>query len=521
LRPERTGRRVCARRFKALRTMINLKQYRRLRKKYAQSKHMSLSALRAGIDRKTARKYIQSQQTPQQLQKPHTWRTRPDPLAKAWPKAVQMLADAPELEAKSLFEFLLSQPELGMRQDHLRTFQRRVSWWRALHGPEKEVYFAQKHSPGESMELDWTHAKELAVTISGQPLEHLLCHCVLPYSNWQWATRCQSESFLSLVSGLQASLGRLGKRPRYLGTDHSSAATHEIHSVAGQRGFNPEYLDLCEHYELLPVTINVACPHEHGDVESQNGHLKRRLKQHLLLRGSSDFANENQYDQFLVGVMEGANRPRQARLEEELKVMQPLPATRLAEYREVDARVSGHSTIRVKNISYSVPSRLIGQRLRVQVYEAVLKLYLGPEPVMEVVRVCGDRGAVINFRHVVGPLLRKPGAFVNYQHREQLYPTVEYRAVYDRLVGDHGERPGIIEYLHLLNLAVEHTVEAVQAAMAPWMKGTRKWHAAEVRMVLAPDAVPVPELAALSPELASYDQLLSRSTAGEEVEHVH
>src|SRR5437016_1752688 len=334
--------------------MINLKQYRRLRKKYAQTKHMSLSALRAGIDRKTARKYIQTQQTPQQLQKPHTWRTRPDPLAKAWPKAAQMLADAPELEAKSLFEFLLAQPEPGMTLDHLRTFQRRVSWWRATQGPEQEVYFAQKHTPGLSMELDWTHAKELEVMISGQPLEHLLCHCVLPYSNWEWATRCQSESFLSLVSGLQASLERLGKKPRYLGTDHSSAATHEIHPEAGQRAFNPEYLDLCEHYDLSPVTINVACPHEHGDVESQNRHLKRRLKQHLLLRGSSDFASESQYDQFLVRVMEAANRPRQARLEEELKMMQPLPPTRLAEYREVAARVSSHSTIRGKNITYSV-----------------------------------------------------------------------------------------------------------------------------------------------------------------------
>ena len=501
--------------------MINLKQYRRLRKKYAQTKHMSLSALRAGIDRKTARKYIQTQQTPQQLQKPHTWRTRPDPLAKAWPKAAQMLADAPELEAKSLFEFLLSQPEAGMTLDHLRTFQRRVSRWRATQGPEKEVYFAQNHSPGQSMELDWTHAKELAVTINGQALEHLLCHCVLPYSNWEWATRCQSESFLSLVSGLQTSLGRLGKKPRSLGTDNSSAATHEIHSEAGQRAFNPEYLDLCEHYDLLPVTINVACPHEHGDVESQNGHLKRRLKQHLLLRGSWDFASESQYDQFLAGVMEAANRPRQARLEEELRVMQPLPPTRLAEYREVDARVSSHSTIRVKNITYSVPSRLIGQRLRVEVHEAVLKLYLGREPVMEVVRVCGDRGAAINFRHMVGPLLRKPGAFVNYQHREQLYPSAEYRAAYDRLVEDHGERPGVIEYLHLLNLAAEYGVEAVQAAMVPWMKGAKKWRAAEVRTVLGPGPVPVPELAALSPELASYDQLLNQSTAGEEVKHVN
>jgi hypothetical protein len=211
-------------------------------------------------------------------------------------------------------------------------------------------------------------------------------------------------------------------------------------------------------------------------------------------------------------------------LVEELAVMAALPPTPLAEYRELGVGVSSHSTIRVKNITYSVPSRLIGQRLRVEVYESVLKLYLGRERVLEVPRACGDRGAVINFRHVVGPLLRKPGAFVNYQHREQLYPTVEYRSAYDRLVADHGERPGIIEYLHLLNLAVEHTVEAVQGALAPWMSGARKWRAADVRTTLRPALVVVPELAALSPELLSYDELLSRPSEkaeNEEVADVH
>ena len=501
--------------------MITLKQYGVLLKKRAQLKTMSHSALRAGVDRKTARKYVQAQQPPHELQKPHTWRTRLDPLASVWPQAAQMLADAPELEGKGLFEFFLTKPESGLIPHHLRTFQRRVSSWRSTQGPEKEVYFPQKHTPGLSMELDWTHAKELGVTITGTPLDHQLCHCVLPYSNWEWATRCQSESFLSLVGGLQASLGRLGKKPRYLGTDNSSAATHEISPGTGQRAFNPDYLDLCEHYDLSPVTIHVACPHEHGDVESQNGHLKRRLKQHLLLRGSRDFANEGDYDRFLGGVMESANRPRQARLAEELVVMQALPPTPLAEYRELAARVSSHSTIRVKNISYSVPSRLIGQRLRVEVYEAVLKVYLGREPVMELPRARGDRGAVIDFRHVVGPLLRKPGAFENYQHREQLYPGVEYRAAYDRLVQDHGQRPGIIEYLHLLHLAVEHTVEAVQAAMAPCMKESRKWRAADVRATLAPASIVVPELAALLPELTSYDELLNRPTQSQEVSLVH
>lgn len=500
--------------------MINLKQYGLLRRKYAQSHNMSLSAKHAGVDRKTARKYVQTQIPPDQLQKPHTWRTRPDPLAGVWPQAQRMLHDAPELEAKGLFQYLLEKPDSELQPHQLRTFQRRVNHWRGTHGPDKEVYFPQQHCPGELMELDWTHAKELEVTIAGRPLDHLLCHCVLTHSNWQWVKRCQSESFLSLVSGLQAALGRLGKKPRHLGTDHSSAATHEIEGSNGPRSYNTEYLDLCEHYGISPVTINVACPHEHGDVESQNGHLKRRLKQHLLLRGSRDFDREEDYDRFLEEVMEKANRPRLSRLAEDLAAMDPLPASRLAEYREVDVRVSRQSTIRVKHITYSVPSRLIGQRLRVQVHESVLKLFLGREPILELARATGDRGAVINWRDLVGPLLRKPGAFLNYQHREQLYPTVGYRAAFDRLVQDHGPRQGVIEYLHVLKLAIDHTLEKVEAALGGWMAAGRKWGAAELRATLTPAESPAERVAELAPSLESYDQLLGGRPECQEVAYV-
>lgn len=498
--------------------MITLKQYGVLLRKYAQTQNMSISALQAGMDRKTARKYIQAQAPPGPLPGRRRWRNRPDPLAVVWPQASRMLSDAPELEARSLFEFLRQAPENQLEPGHLRTFQRRVRQWRATQGPDKEVFFPQRQTPGLALQLDWTHAKELGVTMGGVALDHLLCHCVLPYSNWEWATRCQSESFLSLVRGLQASLGRLGRKPRYLGTDNTSAATHEIGDGSGPRAFNPDYLDLCEHYGLEPVTINVACPHEHGDVESGNGHLKRRLRQHLLLRGSRDFESLEAYDRFVEGVMEAANRPRQPQLAEELAVMSPLPPTRLAEYQEVEAWVASNSTIRVKKVTYSVPARLIGQTVRVEVHESVLRLRLGPEAVLELPRVRG-RAAVINFRDVVGPLLRKPGAFANYQYREQLYPTVAFRAAYDRLVADHGMRPGVIEYLHLLKLAVEHTVEAVEGALTPRLAGREKWRAAEVRLALAPASTTVPRLAELSPELLSYDGLLGLQS-GEEVAHV-
>ena len=496
--------------------MITQQQYKRLMSEYKKTHQITASAMKADIDRHTARKYIQAGKSPAELQVKHTWRTRPDPLAKIWEEAIRMLQDAPELESKTLFEHFLARSGGGLEPSHLRTFFRRVRHWRATQGPEREVFFAQEQRPGELLQLDWTYARELKVSIQGEELDHLFCHCVLPYSNWQWATRCISESFLSLVAGLQATLKQLGKSPPYLGTDNTSAATHEIELMPGRpRGFNSDYLELCTHYDLKPLTINVACPHEHGDVESQNRHLKRRLDQYLILRGTRDFASLEDYDHFVEGVLRAANAKRQKRLAEELARMRPLPATVMAEYREFEPVVSSQSLIRVNKHTYSVPSRLIGHTLRVEQHEAALKVYLGREFLFCLPRLRGDRGALVDFRHVISGLLRKPGAFIHYRHRQALYPSTVFRAACDRLVSDHGERPGVIEYLHVLKLAAEETVEKVEPLLERQLKLSGKWHAKQLREQLVPAGQRVIELSALTPSLSVYDQLL-----GGEVAHV-
>jgi hypothetical protein len=473
-----------------------------------------ISALKADVHPQTARKYIAAGTPPEPLQKPHTWRTRPDPLEKIWPEVAGMLRDAPELEAKALFEYFLARPDSGLEEAHLRTFFRRVRHWRATEGPEREVFFAQDRRPGELLELDWTYARELNVTINREPLDHLFCQCVLPYSNWQWATRCLSESFLSLVGGLQAAFRELGGCPECLGTDNSSAATHELEAMPGRpRGYNSEYLELCTHYQLTPITIHVNCPHEHGDVESLNRHLKRRLNQHLILRGSRDFASLEDYDRFVGGVLRAANAQRQKRVAEERACLRALPAGWLAEYREYAPVVSSQSLIRVRKHAYSVPARLIGHTLRVELYEARLKVYLGREFLFELPRLRGDRGTRVDFRHVITPLLRKPGAFLHYRHREALYPSPVFRAAYDRLVKDHGERPGVIEYLQVLKLAAETSVERVETLLGPQLATAGKWRARQVREALMPPETKVIVLPGWTPSLQAYDALLGQEVA--------
>jgi hypothetical protein len=185
----------------------------------------------------------------------------------------------------------------------------------------------------------------------------------------------------------------------------------------------------------------------------------------------------------------------------------------LAQYREYAPVVSSQSLIRVKRHTYSVPSRLIGHTLRVELHEAQLKVYLGGEFLFCLPRLRGDRGALVDFRHVITGRLRKPGAFIQYRHREALYPSAVFRAAFDRLVAEHGERPGVIEYLHVLKLAAEETVEKVEPLLRVQLAQPGKWRATQVRDRVAPVARKLIELASLTPSLQAYDTLLESEVA--------
>ncbi len=415
------------------------------------------------MSRKTAGKYLNQENVLEQRQAPHTWRTRKDPLETIWPQALAMLRDTPELEAKALFEYLAEGRGDEIKPGLLRTFQRRVQAWRLAEGPDKEVFFTQDHLPGKTLAVDWTDMGSVGITIQGKLLAHKLFHAVLPFSNWEWAVRSHSESTLSLRGGLKATLERLGRVPRELLTDHSSTATHQLKRGGAARGFNEEYLGICAHYGIEPRTIHVGRPQENGSCESSHGHLKRRIRQHLLLRGSRDFSSEEDYDIFLIAVLVAANRLRAARLAEELAAMSEKIVEELADYRELMVTVGNNSTIRVRKMRYSVPSRLIGAKLLARIYENRIVLLAGAQEVAQLPLNRGDRGAVIDFRHVIGHLRRKPGAFAGYRWREEMFPAPVYRAAYDHLERTTNDADRL--YLEILKVAADEGQTAVENAL--------------------------------------------------------
>jgi hypothetical protein len=190
--------------------------------------------------------------------------------------------------------------------------------------------------------------------------------------------------------------------------------------------------------------------------------------------------------------------------------MKELPVTRLSEYDEVYCMVGQGSTIRVKKVGYSVPARLIGQELKVEVYEGELKLYTGRQLLLTLPRHSGDKGMVLDYRHVIDHLLRKPGAFERYRYREQLYPSRLFRQTYDRMVERLGQRGGSLEYLRLLKLASETNEKDLEMLLIEYtVPPYPQWSVEAMRQMMKPQTRTLIQIAELQPEWSSYDSLLS------------
>jgi hypothetical protein len=106
------------------------------------------------------------------------------------------------------------------------------------------------------------------------------------------------ESFSALAEGLQAALWRLGGAPLEHRTDSLSAAFKNL-SLEAQEDLTERYEALCRHYAMVATRNNRGRSHENGAVESPHGHIKRRIAQALLLRGSADFASLEDNRQWL------------------------------------------------------------------------------------------------------------------------------------------------------------------------------------------------------------------------------
>jgi len=464
----------------------------------------------------TARRYRDAGKLPSEM-KPvsRSWRTREDPFHPAdWAWAVTRLQGpgGDELQGKALFEAMRTrrEAEVYYADGKLRSFQRRVRRWRALHGADKEVFFPQVHRPGEALQTDWLCGRRFDVTLAGQVFEHKLVHTTLPCSNWRSARVCRSESLASLKDGVQAALRKLCRRPEWHQTDQSSAATHQKGKGRG-RTFNVDYASFVAHHDMKPRTIGVKKPVQNGDVEAGNGALASAVEQALLLRQSRDFTELAAYRAFVDEVVVGMNRGKQERLAAELEHMEPVTAAWAPTFKMRELRVGKQSTLRLQENTYSVPSRLIGEKVQVRVYDMNIEVWHSGVHQFTAPRLVGRCQARIDYRHLIWSMRRKPGAFRRYRFREELFPRPVFRRCYDALPesGDAGRRDSA--YLDLLHLAASTSEEDVATALELLLDDGRRPTRDAVLDLTSGAPRSVPALAPYVPDLDAYNRLLEVS----------
>ena len=488
--------------------MVTDEQVRLLRKKMAEGETQTTAAAIAGMSERTARTW-RSGPLPSQKKTPRSWRTRKDPFEGVWDERVVPLLEADKegvLDATTILAELRRIYGEAYGPRHLRTLQRRLRDWRALHGPSREVMFEQVHEAGREGAFDFTDCGELGVTIAGEKLEHLLFQLVLSFSKWRFVCLAFAETFEAMVHGLQSALWKLGGVPRVLRSDNLSAATHQL--PEGGRELTRRYKALLDHYGVSSTRIEPGESHQNGIVEKGHDILKSALRQALLLRGSSDFATVTAYEQFVQGVVARLNSDKvAARLAEERTHLRPLPGSPVPEHTTYTATVRQWSTIHFGRRVYSVPSRLIGCEVEVRQHADVVEVWYAGKLTETMPRLRGDRYHRIDYRHVIWSLVRKPGAFARYRFREELFPSLVFRRAYDALVDTRGERADI-EYVRVLHLAASTMQCQVEEALLQLLDRGERLDYAAVKALCAPDRPAVPVIDIPAPDLAAYDRLL-------------
>jgi hypothetical protein len=483
------------------------------------------AAAKTGVSERSGRTIEKNEHHSSKPKQPRQYKTRKSPVDEVWINELEpMLRAAPHLQAKTLFIHL--QRTKVDEEGHpiypgsvLRTVQRYVAKWQAINGKEKALMFPQEHIPGEQGLSDFTEFKGVTITLNGVPFPHRFYHFRLVYSKWSYLKVIQSgESMQALSEGLQEALQVLGGAPREHRTDSLSAAFKNL-SKETISDLTLDYEDLCAHYGMTPSRNNKGEKHENGSVESSHGHVKNRIEQELILRGSYDFPDLQAYETFIQDIVKASNQRNTRDFETERMALQPLPVYKTTDYEVKSIPVTNLGLVRIKQLQYSVPSQLCGHTVTFHIYQHRIKAYLGATFLYEFIRRYQNpkqKPYVIDYKHMIASLLKKPNAFRRCKYRNELLPNDHYRTIWQHLEQTEAKDVAAKMMLRLLKLAAEYHCEVELAhQVLQCIDSKQSIHIPSLERLFNTRIPNMPALECTQHTLAEYDDLLLNNTTGE------
>ena len=446
------------------------KSQAKLYMKYRKDKGLTQesAAAKLGISVRSGRDIESNKHYTSKPKRIRRYKTRKSPIDVVWDSELEpMLKANPCLQPKTLLIYLQrkylndqDEPIYGISVE--RTLQRRVAKWLALNGKSKDVMFPQEHIPGEQALSDFTHPDKIKISIQGESFKHMFYHFRLVYSKWSYLKVIQSgESMQALSEGMQEALFTLGGATKEHRTDSLSAAFKNI-SVETKKDLTEKYEELCSYYNMIPSRNNKGQKHENGSVESSHGHIKNRIAQELILRGSNDFDSISEYEKWIHGIVKSSNKRNCYDFQSEHLALQSLPKYKTDDYEIKSTTVTNLSIIILKGMRYSVPSSLSGHSITAHIYQNEIRIYLGCSFVLKLTRKYANKHSsryVINYKHVIYSLIKKPAAFRKCQYRNEILPNEDYRRIWLHLDQTENTKVAPKIMLRLLKLAADYNCE--------------------------------------------------------------
>ena len=244
-------------------------------------------------------------------------------------------------------------------------------------------------------------------------------------------------------------------------------------------------------------------------VEQAHFRTKTAIEQALLLRGHADFVDEASYEAFVRAVIERKrNAPAARRLADERPHLRPLPAAPVPNFTTFTCVVRRWSTIRVGKRTYSVPSRLIGHTVEARQHPTTVEVRYRGQVLETMPRLRGEVDHRIDYRHIIGSLVRKPGAFARYRYREELFPSTVFRQAYDQLLREDPTAASR-RYLQILEWAGQNSQSGMEEALREQLDRGGELDLDRLVEKAQSPLERSPELEIPLPDLGCYDALLA------------
>jgi transposase len=360
-----------------------------------------------------------------------------------------------------------------------RNFRRVVATakraWRAEHhrGRRPAVW-----SPGDTLVIDWGCEDSL----------HVFC-AVAAWSRWRFVRFATDERAETTFALLAEALDELGGVPKVVLSDRMGCLKGAV--VAGVVVPTPDYIRFATHYGFRPDFCEGADPESKGIVEHLVGYAKADLVVGSGLT-ADDLAGANARARTWCAEVNTAVHSEicavpAERLLAEREVLSPLPSLRPRIGRATIRKVDRLSCIRIGSARYSVPMRLVGLRVEVQVADGRVLVLDGDEIVADHAVVAPGEASVTDDHYggarsapkrAVRPKTKGELAFVALGPVAEAFIKGAASSGATRLAGELEELAGL-EAAH----GRQALVEALERAVA-----FSRWRAADVRSILAAGA---------------------------------